>query len=190
RMVSDPRASSLERRMAHLLRLAVINRYDPSGWNCTDMPPAPGETPVGGGVFIKQRCEKFRPKRASWSKHASCASPAKTRSTLRPAKPRLASSKAGPASRSWTRATASRDALRCDSHPWNLRHEVHEAQPPRRLPRRRRVRIGIAGGGDMLVMQHPDEDAVGDRTRQVRLSRELHHRRERRRGEYRRDRRR
>ena len=58
RMVSDPRASSLERRMAHLLRLAVINRYEPNGWNCTDMPLAAGETPVGGGVFIKQRCEK------------------------------------------------------------------------------------------------------------------------------------
>jgi hypothetical protein len=58
RMVSDPRASITERRMAHMLRLAVINRYDPDGWTCTDLPPAPGETPVGGGVFIKQRCEK------------------------------------------------------------------------------------------------------------------------------------
>ena len=61
RMVSDPRAAPLERRMAHMLRLAIINRYDPDGWNCTDMPPAPGETPVGGGVFIKQRCEKALP---------------------------------------------------------------------------------------------------------------------------------
>ncbi|HLK80075.1 MAG TPA: hypothetical protein VKT99_01085 [Xanthobacteraceae bacterium] len=58
RMVSDPRASIVERRMAHMLRLAVINRYDPEGWTCADLPPAPGETPVGGGVFIKQRCEK------------------------------------------------------------------------------------------------------------------------------------
>jgi hypothetical protein len=61
RMVSDARASPLERRMAHMLRLAIINRYEPDGWNCTDMPPAPGETPVGGGVFIKQRCEKPLP---------------------------------------------------------------------------------------------------------------------------------
>ena len=61
RMISDPRASPLERRMAHMLRLAIINRYEPDGWNCTDMPPAPGETPVGGGVFIKQRCEKTMP---------------------------------------------------------------------------------------------------------------------------------
>lgn len=58
RMVTDPRASIPERRMAHMLRLAVINRYDPEGWNCTDFPLAPGETPVGGGVFVKQRCEK------------------------------------------------------------------------------------------------------------------------------------
>jgi hypothetical protein len=58
RMISDPRGAPLERRMAHMLRLAIINRYEPDGWNCTDFPPAPGETPVGGGVFIKQRCEK------------------------------------------------------------------------------------------------------------------------------------
>jgi hypothetical protein len=58
RMISDPRGSIMERRMAHMLRLAIINRYDPDGWNCTDLPPAAGETPVGGGVFIKQRCEK------------------------------------------------------------------------------------------------------------------------------------
>jgi hypothetical protein len=64
RMISDPRAGPLERRMAHMLRLAIINRYEPDGWNCTDMPPAPGETPVGGGIFIKQRCEKAFPDKA------------------------------------------------------------------------------------------------------------------------------
>src|SRR5580704_2052367 len=63
RMISDPRAAPLERRMAHMLRLAIINRYEPDGWNCTDLPPAQGETPVGGGVFIKQRCEKHTPGR-------------------------------------------------------------------------------------------------------------------------------
>ena len=61
RMISDPRGAPLERRMAHMLRLAIINRYEPDGWKCTDFPPAPGETPVGGGVFIKQRCEKTMP---------------------------------------------------------------------------------------------------------------------------------
>jgi hypothetical protein len=43
--------------MAHLLRVAAINRYGPQGWTCVDQPPAPGETPVGG-VFIKQKCRK------------------------------------------------------------------------------------------------------------------------------------
>jgi hypothetical protein len=62
RFVTDPRAAPYERRMAHLLRLAVINRYGPGGWACTDAPPADGETPVGG-VFIKQRCEKVTPER-------------------------------------------------------------------------------------------------------------------------------
>jgi len=62
RFVTDPRAAPHERRMAHLLRLAVINRYEPDGWTCTDLPPAASETPVGG-VFIKQRCEKATPER-------------------------------------------------------------------------------------------------------------------------------
>ena len=62
RFISDPRAAPIERRMAHLLRLAVINHYDPAGWGCTDFPAGPGETPVGG-VFIKQRCEKASPER-------------------------------------------------------------------------------------------------------------------------------
>jgi hypothetical protein len=62
RFVSDPRGDPGARRMAHLLRLAIINRYNPAGWTCTDFPPAPGETPVGG-IFLKQRCEKATPER-------------------------------------------------------------------------------------------------------------------------------
>ena len=62
RFVSDPRGDPGARRMAHLLRLAIINRYGPSGWSCTDLPAAPGETPVGG-VFLKQRCEKMTAER-------------------------------------------------------------------------------------------------------------------------------
>ena len=57
RFVTDPRAAPAERRMAHLLRLAAINRYGPQGWTCVDQPAAAGETAVGG-VFIKQRCRK------------------------------------------------------------------------------------------------------------------------------------
>ena len=63
RFVTDPRATPVERRMAHMLRLAVMNRYEPGGWKCVDFPPADGETPVGG-VFLKQRCEKITPERA------------------------------------------------------------------------------------------------------------------------------
>jgi hypothetical protein len=63
RMVTDPRASPLERRMAHLLKVAVMNHYGPDGWTCKDFPPDPGETSVGG-VFIKQRCEKTTAERA------------------------------------------------------------------------------------------------------------------------------
>src|SRR5262245_8932070 len=62
RIVTDPRAASHERRMAHLLRLAVFNRYDHEGWTCTDTPPAEGETAVGG-IFVKQRCDKLIPER-------------------------------------------------------------------------------------------------------------------------------
>jgi hypothetical protein len=62
RMVSDPRATPAERRMAHLLGVAVINRYGADGWNCADFPPAEGESAVGG-VFIKQRCDKTMPER-------------------------------------------------------------------------------------------------------------------------------
>jgi hypothetical protein len=63
RAVSDPRATSAERRMAHLLGIEVINHYGTEGWTCADMAPAAGETPVGG-VFIKRRCEKLTPERA------------------------------------------------------------------------------------------------------------------------------
>jgi hypothetical protein len=62
RFITDPRASPIERRMAHLLRLAIINHYDPAGWDCKDLPADPGETPVGG-IFIKQHCEKVTAER-------------------------------------------------------------------------------------------------------------------------------
>jgi hypothetical protein len=57
RFVTDPRAPPHERRMAHMFRLMVFNRYDPAGWTCSDLPAAAGETPVGG-IFVKLRCEK------------------------------------------------------------------------------------------------------------------------------------
>lgn len=63
RFVSDSRGTPVERRMAHLLGVAIIDHYGPEGWTCTDLPPAEGETPVGG-VFIKRNCEKVTPDRA------------------------------------------------------------------------------------------------------------------------------
>jgi hypothetical protein len=62
RFVTDSRAAIHERRMAHMLRLAIFERYDPEGWTCPDLPPAAGESPVGG-IFIKLRCEKATPER-------------------------------------------------------------------------------------------------------------------------------
>jgi hypothetical protein len=62
RMVTDPRAATHERRMAHLLRLSAIARYGRDGWNCVDLSPAEGETAVGG-ILLKQRCEKRTPER-------------------------------------------------------------------------------------------------------------------------------
>jgi hypothetical protein len=62
RFVSDPRRGIVERRMARLLRLAIINRYGPANWVCTDFPAAEGETAVGG-IFLKQRCVKATPER-------------------------------------------------------------------------------------------------------------------------------
>jgi hypothetical protein len=63
RFVSDPRGDGAERRMAHMLRFAVMEHYGMEGWACVDSPPAEGETPVGG-VFIKQKCEKSDADRA------------------------------------------------------------------------------------------------------------------------------
>lgn len=62
RYVTDPRAGLNERRMAHLLRLRVFERYGSQDWTCIDFPPDPGETPVAN-IFIKSRCEKLQAER-------------------------------------------------------------------------------------------------------------------------------
>lgn len=62
RLVTDPRAAPGERRMAHLLSVAALNRYGPQGWTCVDEPAAAGETPVGG-IFIKRKCRKVTAER-------------------------------------------------------------------------------------------------------------------------------
>jgi len=57
RIVSDPRDPSRDRDEAYLLRNFLTARYGRDGWDCVDLPPAEGETPVGR-TFIKQRCRK------------------------------------------------------------------------------------------------------------------------------------
>jgi hypothetical protein len=57
RIVSDPRDTSRDREEAYLLRNFLSARYGRDGWDCADLPPEDGETPVFR-TFIKQRCKK------------------------------------------------------------------------------------------------------------------------------------
>ncbi len=57
RIVSDPRDTSRDREEAYLLRNFITARYGRDGWDCVDLPPADGETPVFR-TFVKQRCKK------------------------------------------------------------------------------------------------------------------------------------
>jgi hypothetical protein len=62
RIVTDPRASPSERRLAHLLRLRIVERYGSEDWTCVDLPREPGESAVGN-IFLKRNCEKVQPGR-------------------------------------------------------------------------------------------------------------------------------
>jgi hypothetical protein len=55
RIVSDPRGE--DRDEAYLLRNFLTARLGRDGWDCEELPPADGETSVGG-LFVKQRCRK------------------------------------------------------------------------------------------------------------------------------------
>jgi hypothetical protein len=57
RMVTDPRDPSRDRDEAYLLRNFLTARFGREGWQCEDLPPEEGETPVGR-TFLKQRCSK------------------------------------------------------------------------------------------------------------------------------------
>src|SRR5262245_44033588 len=57
RIVSDQRDTSRDREDAYLLRNFLNARYGREGWECVDLPPEDGETPVFR-TFIKQRCKK------------------------------------------------------------------------------------------------------------------------------------
>ena len=58
RMVSDPRDTTRDREEAYLLRNFITARYLRDGWDCVDLPPEDGETPVFR-TFIKQHCRKM-----------------------------------------------------------------------------------------------------------------------------------
>ena len=58
RVVTDPRAGPQERKQAYTLSNFFKARYGSEGWACTDIPPTPGETPVGT-LYINRRCTKL-----------------------------------------------------------------------------------------------------------------------------------
>jgi hypothetical protein len=57
RIVSDPRDTTRERDEAYLLRNFLTARFGRDGWECVDLPPENGETPVFR-TFVKQHCSK------------------------------------------------------------------------------------------------------------------------------------
>jgi hypothetical protein len=57
RIVSDPRDPSRRREEASTLRSFLMARFDRDGWDCSDLAPEDGETPVLR-TFVKQVCRK------------------------------------------------------------------------------------------------------------------------------------
>lgn len=58
RIVTDPQAAPDDRKQAYTLTNFFKARYGGEGWDCSDTPPAPGETPVGA-LYINRRCAKL-----------------------------------------------------------------------------------------------------------------------------------
>ena len=58
RIVTDPQTGPQERKQAYTLSNFFNARYGGDGWDCTDTPAAPGETPVGA-LYINRRCTKL-----------------------------------------------------------------------------------------------------------------------------------
>jgi hypothetical protein len=57
RIFTDPHADQELRIGAYAVAIAFKARFGTDGWECNDIPPAEGETPVMG-TFVKQRCQK------------------------------------------------------------------------------------------------------------------------------------
>ena len=58
RVVTDPEAGPQDRKQAYTLTNFFKARYGSDGWDCTDTPPAAGESPVGT-LYINRRCTKL-----------------------------------------------------------------------------------------------------------------------------------
>jgi hypothetical protein len=57
RIITDPRAEPEVRKEAYTLVNPFKARYGAEGWDCNELPPLAGETPVDG-VMVKERCQK------------------------------------------------------------------------------------------------------------------------------------
>jgi hypothetical protein len=57
RLFTDPHADQDLRANAFAVALAFKARFGADGWECDDLPPAAGETPIAG-AFVKQLCRK------------------------------------------------------------------------------------------------------------------------------------
>jgi hypothetical protein len=57
RIFTDPHADQDQRENAYLVAIAFKARFGADGWECNDLPPAGGETPMMG-TFVKERCQK------------------------------------------------------------------------------------------------------------------------------------
>lgn len=60
--VTDPAAPPPFRRRAYLFAEQAMAHFGAAGWRCTDTPPGPGESPVGG-LFLHRSCVKTTPTR-------------------------------------------------------------------------------------------------------------------------------
>jgi len=58
RIVTDPQTSPQDRKQAYTLSNFFKARYGSDGWDCIDIPPASGESPVGT-LYINRRCTKL-----------------------------------------------------------------------------------------------------------------------------------
>jgi hypothetical protein len=62
RIFTDPRTPADLRAAAASLAVVFKARFGTEDWECTDLPPAEGETPIGTPPhdrFVKERCEKI-----------------------------------------------------------------------------------------------------------------------------------